>query len=212
MRKDQSKKDPRDQRHGKWLHQPVDEQGHQKAPRPLPDVADRGKVDLHHHRYDHQPDQDGNGDVDLAAAAEFHPPQAVDGSRHELAEDDADNHAGADPQAQVSFEDIQPFRCDRNSGSTHIKCSPIPRDPTQIQQHAVGFAIRKTFSPFLNNIRYIKMPAALAEPRVCRVPEATMPPLNLARPVVFEPLNRSTRIPNSGRSRTVPANRLCRLS
>jgi hypothetical protein len=51
------------------------------------DAHDRPEVDLEHHRVDHQPDQHGHGDVDVAAGAELELLKRANGRRQELAED-----------------------------------------------------------------------------------------------------------------------------
>ena len=65
------KKSQPKKRHRERLDQPVDEEGHEEAARPAADAPDRPEVDLEHHRVDHQPDEDGDRDVDVRAFAEL---------------------------------------------------------------------------------------------------------------------------------------------
>ena len=59
--------EPAEEGHRERLHQPVHDEGDDEARGPPADAADRREVDLEHHRVDHQPDEDGDRDVDLAA-------------------------------------------------------------------------------------------------------------------------------------------------
>ena len=90
-----------------------------RPPGPLADALDRREVDLEHHRVDHQPDEDGDRDVDVAPAAELHVADRPDEARPELADHDAEDHAGRHPQAQVALEDV------------HLSCSLIGGLPSR---------------------------------------------------------------------------------
>jgi hypothetical protein len=105
---DVSEEQPGDRRHRERLHEPVHEQRHEQTARPASDVADRSEVDLHHHRRDHQPDEDRNRHVDLTACAELEASQCLHHSGRGQAKRHADDHAEADPEAQVPLKDIQP--------------------------------------------------------------------------------------------------------
>ena len=54
-----------ERRHGKRLDQPVDDQRDAQALRFPADILERGKVDVDHHRVDHDPDEHGHHQVDL---------------------------------------------------------------------------------------------------------------------------------------------------
>jgi len=56
---------PGQQGHAEWLDQPVDKQRHREAPGFARDAAQRGEIHLEHHRINHQPDEHGDGDVDV---------------------------------------------------------------------------------------------------------------------------------------------------
>lgn len=98
---------PSEKRHRERLDDPVDEEGDEQASRPLPDTQETAEVDLQHHRVDHQPDEQCDGDVDPAPLAELEVSNRPDRPWDELAEGDADNHAERDPHRQVAFEDVE---------------------------------------------------------------------------------------------------------
>ena len=56
---------PAQRGHRERLYRPVDEQCHADAAPVLADLADGGEIDLDQHRDDHQPDQDGDRQVDV---------------------------------------------------------------------------------------------------------------------------------------------------
>jgi hypothetical protein len=81
------------------------------TPRRLPShVADGGEIHLHHHGRDHEPDQDRNGRVDLAALAEFQAAKGADQGGHELPEGNPRHHRSRHPQGQVSLEKTEALR------------------------------------------------------------------------------------------------------
>src|ERR1039457_6618812 len=64
-------------------------------PRRLPaHVADGGEIHLHHHGRNHEPDQDRNGRVDLAALAEFQAAKGLHNGGHQLPEGNPRHHRG----------------------------------------------------------------------------------------------------------------------
>ena len=77
-------KEPRQERHRERLDQPVHAERDQQTRRLAPDIRDRREVHLHHHRRDHQPDQDRDRNVDLAPVRELQPAQALDRAGQEL--------------------------------------------------------------------------------------------------------------------------------
>src|SRR5690606_15394322 len=70
-----SEKYPCKECHGKWLYQPVHDQCKNYALWSFTNLFDTGKINLKHHRIDHHPDEDCNGDiypVDFPRAQHFH--------------------------------------------------------------------------------------------------------------------------------------------
>jgi len=61
----------------------------------------RAEIDLEQHRYDHQPDQHGDRDVDLG---DRHAAEHVKRRGQQAAEHDADDDAERHPQRQVALE------------------------------------------------------------------------------------------------------------
>ena len=84
-REELGEEQPAEQRHRERLHQPVHEERDEEARWAAADAPDRREVDLQHHRVDHQPDQHGDRDVDLAAPAQLHGAQPLHEGREELA-------------------------------------------------------------------------------------------------------------------------------
>ena len=65
--------DPAQERHRERLDEPVHEERDEKAAGLPADSEEAREVDLQHHRIDHQPDEHGDRDVDLAPGAELEP-------------------------------------------------------------------------------------------------------------------------------------------
>ena len=57
---DHEEEEPRNGKHSKRLDEPVDDTRHQQTFRVLGYVLHALEVDLHHHRVDHHPDEDGH--------------------------------------------------------------------------------------------------------------------------------------------------------
>jgi hypothetical protein len=55
------------------------------------------EINLHHHGSNHEPDQHGDGHIDVAGLSKFQAADGLDGGRQHLAEDDAGRHAEGDP-------------------------------------------------------------------------------------------------------------------
>jgi hypothetical protein len=62
------------------------------------------EIDLQHHRVDHQPQQDGDRHIDVAAVAELDPSQPVGEPGEELPEADSRHHAEKHPERQPPLE------------------------------------------------------------------------------------------------------------
>ena len=92
---------PAQQRHRERLDGPVDEQRHADPAPVLPDPAERGEVDLHQHRDDHEPDQHGHRQVDLG---DLRRSDRVEHGRQRVTERDAHDDAEPDPEGQVTLE------------------------------------------------------------------------------------------------------------
>ena len=99
-------KEPGEQCHAEWLDEPVDETRNDEPFRSLADAENRREIDLQHHRVDHQPDEHGDRNIDLAAAPELEATQIVDQTWCELSQANANDHAQCDPQRQVSLKHI----------------------------------------------------------------------------------------------------------
>ena len=56
---------PGEQRHREGFDQPVDPDRCRNSAPVLPDLAKGGEIDLEQHRHNHQPDENGDRDVDL---------------------------------------------------------------------------------------------------------------------------------------------------
>ena len=102
--KDEAEESPCQQRHREGFHHPIDEQRHEQPGRTPPDVFHRGEIDLHHHRRDHEPDENGNRGVDLTAVDELDTAQASDGTGQELSQTDARGHAERHPYRQITLK------------------------------------------------------------------------------------------------------------
>ena len=63
--------------------------------------AERGEIDLHQHRDDHQPDQHRHRQIDLG---DFGRADDVEDAGEEMAKRHAGDDAQSDPQGQVAFE------------------------------------------------------------------------------------------------------------
>jgi hypothetical protein len=98
---------PGKQRHAERLDEPVHEARDEEPCGAPADANDRCEIDLQHHRVNHQPDEDGDRDVDLASAAKLDPPQIVGQAGKQLSQADANDHAQTDPQGQIVLKDIQ---------------------------------------------------------------------------------------------------------
>ena len=81
---------------------PVDEQRDADAAPVLPDLAERGEVDLEQHRHDHQPDQRRHRQVD---PGDLRRADGVEEAGQELAEGDAGDDAERHPEGELAFED-----------------------------------------------------------------------------------------------------------
>jgi hypothetical protein len=67
--KDVAEEEPRNQSHGKWFDHPVHERCDRHSFGFLAHCLNRGEIDFHHHG--NQPDEYGDGQIDLAAGPEF---------------------------------------------------------------------------------------------------------------------------------------------
>jgi len=65
------------------------------------DLAHRGEVDLQEHQDDHQPDQHGQGQVDIG---HFQPADGLKLARKHLPVRDPGNNAKGNPEGQEAFE------------------------------------------------------------------------------------------------------------
>jgi hypothetical protein len=119
---DDLEEEPGEGRHREGLHQPVHEEGYEQAPGFSADLANGAEVDLHHHRRDHQPDEDGDRDVDLAALTELEATERVHHSRRGATEQHPHHHAQAHPEAQVALEDSKSL-CGRGRGHSQTPFS-----------------------------------------------------------------------------------------
>ena len=81
--------------------------GHEESFGRPADGLDALEVDLHHHRVDHEPDQDGDRDRD---AVNLECREKGGHRRQEVADGDADDHAEQDPDGQVALEEIDAAR------------------------------------------------------------------------------------------------------
>src|ERR1035441_9402969 len=104
VREDQPEEEPGEQSHGEWFDHPIHEERDEQSGGLAAHVADGAEIHLHHHGSDHQPDEDGDGQVDLSAACELQAAQALDGGGQRLAKHYADGHAKAHPEGQIAFE------------------------------------------------------------------------------------------------------------
>ncbi len=96
--------DPREQRHGERLHQPVDADGGGNAAPVLPDLAQCRRVDLQQHGHDHQPDEDGDRQVDLCHGRIA---DRVEQAGRDLTQGDADDDTERNPKGQVALEQAE---------------------------------------------------------------------------------------------------------
>ena len=89
--------------HRERLDEPVGNPGHKEPFGRLADGLDALEVDLHHHRVDHEPDQDGNRDGDAVDL------QCREKGRYggqEMADGDANDHAEQHPDGQVALKEV----------------------------------------------------------------------------------------------------------
>src|SRR6185312_12793652 len=93
--------EPTKSRHGKWLDRPVDKERHPDTAPMLLNLAERGKVDLDEHWYDHQPDQYRHWQVDLRDLGSS---DRLEHSREKMTQHDAGHHAQRHPCREVSLK------------------------------------------------------------------------------------------------------------
>ena len=109
---------PRDECHREGFDQPVDEQRHDDPGWPCADVPNGCDIDLHHHRDDHEPDEDGNGHVHLTTLDQLKVTEYLHGAGDPLSQRDAHEHAQPDPDREIALEQVQPLLRDRR-----LRCS-----------------------------------------------------------------------------------------
>ena len=83
-------KEPCDAKHREWFDQPVGDPRDEEAFRVFPDMLHALKVDLHHHRINHDPDQYGDRNGDLRI---FQFVQELGNGRKKPTDQDARHHA-----------------------------------------------------------------------------------------------------------------------
>jgi len=93
---------PCKKRHRERLDGPVDEQRDADAP-PVPtDLPKRGEVDFQKHGNNHQPDENGDGNIDLGNLGGA---DSVEQCREKMPQSDARDNAKGNPDSQIPFKD-----------------------------------------------------------------------------------------------------------
>ena len=121
--------EPAEHRHAERLDQPVHEQDDEDALGTPAHAADRREVDPQHHRVDHEPDEDGDRQVDVP---DLEPAQRAHEPGGHRAERDPGDDTERHPRGEVALEGVQALRV---NGLTHAM--PPLRTPTRVA-HATG--------------------------------------------------------------------------
>jgi len=147
--KHETEEEPCEKGHRERFHNPVHKQCHQQTPWPLADIAHDGKIDLHHHRDNHEPDEHGDGKIDVAALPELHATQELHGGRSRLAEDNSGHHAQSHPDSQVAFKQVQPFGKNWRKSSIHrINLPHQPQHPAVASEGSQQLGV-----PFVSGVQ-----------------------------------------------------------
>jgi len=108
-REDVAEKQPPKKCHAEWFDKPVHEYRYSKSARLTLDVKDRTEIHFQHHGVDHEPEEDGDDDIDVRCRSELETTEQIGALRKPVADADTNQHTNRNPQREIALKDIQSF-------------------------------------------------------------------------------------------------------